>query len=478
MTTRRVGWKNWTTNLIGAASILLLLLASVLFTATATAADGETRQEFLSPDANRIELTRLQNEQTRLQAEQGILTNFLMRIAAASNTLVAVRFNEESAKADLQNLSVAIAALSNAPPTTALEFNEPVVTDFTRDLSSVGDFSWRKELSGPASELFVFPRNYNQPTPEEQLLMNLTSRAGSTRKSLRSEAQQELAKCRQLSRKLGQRGLKRSDLKDKDFADAAAEASPDHVNDLKVPFESEKNDLLAECADVMKLTQEAITQHNRDLETVGKRISQVDSRLAGVVNRQADINSMLVWAVFAVILAIVAIYAGLLYTKVEIARELITSRLVIELGTMAFLLLAVIILGLSEKLDKQSLGTLLGAMAGYLLARHSNPLGTPGTPAIPAPPRPSPLEIATIGPQASGRFQISYAPGTGAHAERCWLQWQVVGTDQEFGHDVILAASGQLVDTGAKTGATVRFRTRVENGQGTTLGTEKSAVSL
>lgn len=92
-------------------------------------------------------------------------------------------------------------------------------------------------------------------------------------------------------------------------------------------------------------------------------------------------------------------------------------------------------------------------------------------------PAPSALVINTVTPAAGGHFTATYVSGGGNHATTLHLQWKVVGVDAEFGHDTLVVLAGQSVATGATTGATVIFRTKAANSQGTTYSAEKTGTA-
>ncbi len=92
-------------------------------------------------------------------------------------------------------------------------------------------------------------------------------------------------------------------------------------------------------------------------------------------------------------------------------------------------------------------------------------------------PAPGPLVINTVTPSAGGHFAEAYVSGGGAHATVLHLQWKVAGVDAEFGHDTLVVLAGQSVATGAPLGATVTFRTKASNSQGTTYSAEKTGTA-
>ena len=84
---------------------------------------------------------------------------------------------------------------------------------------------------------------------------------------------------------------------------------------------------------------------------------------------RGTLNKYLVTAIVLMIVAMVALYFSLRLFKPEFAKTIIRHRLLIELLSMGFLLLTVIILGTVRILNTAALAALLGTMAGYIFAR-------------------------------------------------------------------------------------------------------------
>ena len=90
---------------------------------------------------------------------------------------------------------------------------------------------------------------------------------------------------------------------------------------------------------------------------------------------QYRINIWLVGAVFAMVVSIVLLFLFLWLYPATLTGAIIEHRVFIEVLSMAFLLLTVIILGTGKLLTGEGLAGLLGTIAGYIFARKTAELG-------------------------------------------------------------------------------------------------------
>ncbi len=96
-------------------------------------------------------------------------------------------------------------------------------------------------------------------------------------------------------------------------------------------------------------------------QAIGKR---VESRQDAFVS----VNYMLVVLVTMFVVAALARYFAARLPANNLFA-MIDERTLVEFGGMAFLLLAILILGNTDKLDKQALGPLIGTIAGYIFGK-------------------------------------------------------------------------------------------------------------
>ncbi|GAA4279306.1 coiled-coil domain-containing protein [Aquimarina mytili] len=110
---------------------------------------------------------------------------------------------------------------------------------------------------------------------------------------------------------------------------------------------------------------EKIQSLKDDKKKIEKQIAEVDKSLGG----QQEINNKLVYAVYLMIVALVVLFMGLYFFQIEIAGKIIEKRSLVEVISMAFMLITIIILGTGDRIGNETLGTLLGTIAGYIFGR-------------------------------------------------------------------------------------------------------------
>lgn len=101
-------------------------------------------------------------------------------------------------------------------------------------------------------------------------------------------------------------------------------------------------------------------------EEIDKLLNELDDRLS---TGSASLDRQLIIAVYMMIAALLALFLGVRFLPQETANKVIENRSLVEVVSMAFLLLTIIILGTGEKMPKEAIGTLLGSIAGYIFGR-------------------------------------------------------------------------------------------------------------
>ncbi|MEW7291056.1 hypothetical protein [Aquimarina sp. 2304DJ70-9] len=114
---------------------------------------------------------------------------------------------------------------------------------------------------------------------------------------------------------------------------------------------------------VSQKIKEKVQSLNDDNDKTEKQLVELESLLE---DRQQVINTKLINAVYLMIVALVVLFMGLYFFKVEIAGKIIEKRSLVEVISMAFMLITIIILGTGAKIGNETLGTLLGTIAGYI----------------------------------------------------------------------------------------------------------------
>ena len=112
----------------------------------------------------------------------------------------------------------------------------------------------------------------------------------------------------------------------------------------------------------IQLRLDQIKQYEKEQNDIAKKLDQQKQD-------QHSTDKLLVYAVYAMILAIVGLFLSLHLFKEDLATAIVNERTMIELLSMGFLLLTLIILGTGRQLQETTLGTLLGTVAGYIFGR-------------------------------------------------------------------------------------------------------------
>ncbi len=137
-----------------------------------------------------------------------------------------------------------------------------------------------------------------------------------------------------------------------------------------------------------------------------------------------------------------------------------------------------------EQLDAQGRALNGNCVAWYEAATTVFPAGTPegdlirsDIPTTYNPPStpPTAIEIDQATPQAGGEIAITYIPGGGHDATSRRLEWQVVGVDPGFDHDVALNIVGQTL-SGFTPGQTVNLRVKTSNPAGNTYSAVRTVT--
>ena len=137
-----------------------------------------------------------------------------------------------------------------------------------------------------------------------------------------------------------------------------------------------------------------------------------------------------------------------------------------------------------EQLDAQGRALNGNCVAWYEAATTVFPAGTPegdlirsDIPTTYNPPStpPTSIEIDQATPQAGGEIAVTYIPGGGHDATSRRLEWQVVGVDPGFDHDVALNIVGQTL-SGFTPGQTVNLRVKTSNPAGNTYSAVRTVT--
>lgn len=139
-----------------------------------------------------------------------------------------------------------------------------------------------------------------------------------------------------------------------------------------------QNQIEKRLADYLQKSSAAIDDLQKKIDEGEKKYRQMDEMLLKKEQQAAEleakkkgqVNERLIWAVFAMIVVLGLGLFVFRFMPEGISAQLIKERTFVEVTSMGFVLVTIILLGTAERLAEQSVGTLLGTIAGYIFGRE------------------------------------------------------------------------------------------------------------
>ena len=151
---------------------------------------------------------------------------------------------------------------------------------------------------------------------------------------------------------------------------------------------------------VRESISEIKTKNNTEDEDLRKRTADTETEF---LRRDSDLNqnqinlkliSAVYMMIYSITLAILCLFAVVLvYKDGNFSRWILKDRVLIELLSMGFLLLTIIILGTARILDAQGLSALLGTISGYIFIRKASEVAGAGNDNLAA--SPPPIDVSS-----------------------------------------------------------------------------------
>ena len=137
---------------------------------------------------------------------------------------------------------------------------------------------------------------------------------------------------------------------------------------------------------------ESANARNKELqasqEDLNKTIVSQAKTAEQVATRQQEFNKSSFIAVYAMLGIVFMVFVSLRLFPAEIVHKILDTRTMLEVVSMAFLLLVILILGNGGLLKEDILGTLLGTVAGYIFGQKASQRPAPSTNPPPTNPPP------------------------------------------------------------------------------------------
>ncbi|KPL99867.1 hypothetical protein [Vibrio splendidus] len=120
-----------------------------------------------------------------------------------------------------------------------------------------------------------------------------------------------------------------------------------------------------------------LTRNNETLSKLVTERKNLNSSLQSAITKKSALDNSLSIAIYMMIIVLFLMFFLLRFFQADEIKELIQHRTLIEIVSIAFILLTIIILGTGERIGTETLGTLLGTIAGYIFARRPTPNSNP-----------------------------------------------------------------------------------------------------
>lgn len=341
-----------------------ILAVVVAWTALPAAGQqGDTRIE--SKFAAERQFAALLESNTTLEGEIRQLTALRSKADAARKCIDAAKADEAVAQKQTDDLRTRFQALRN-------ENGATVIHERNRDLGTLDDFKEALFREDMIRSIWDCQREFTQRSSTvgtvksiEEVVLDSAWQPGADRREGREAF---AAVDEMIARARGDR-VRRSDLPPELLARVNAELSRLTPAVWVAQFETYRRQASEFAAAVTKRAEAEIATRQATMRENDAKLAALDKTLAQKQTTASALNQGLVYSIYGMILALVVLFISLRFFPVEIASRMIQDRSVVEVMSMAFILLTIIILGTGEKIGQETLGTLLGTIAGYIFGR-------------------------------------------------------------------------------------------------------------
>ncbi len=126
--------------------------------------------------------------------------------------------------------------------------------------------------------------------------------------------------------------------------------------------------------DAETLKQEGAIEEKQDkLLRLEGREEEIFNKLQSKEEGQFKIDRILVWTLpLYGLLMILMLFIPKFYPDVKVRNTIFSSGIILQLITVYLLTVTILILGISEKISSEVLGTLIGGISGYVLGKNMN----------------------------------------------------------------------------------------------------------
>jgi hypothetical protein len=345
------------------------IVSLVLFAASSSMAANEERAPLQSRRAAEAQFDALVAESRKLSAEIAELNTFAAVIDQARKCLAQKAPDDKMAADTLAYLRTAVADLKKLPADTAMLANSPIGARLANGANQLYAYTGGMSFECMQRVMPVF-RGPGQPSLEPALdaIKEAAFPMRAPTRSIDGPPKHFSAFFAIVGTLSPVEGRRRSDLNE-NILRAEAELAQANVDTFK-RMHAEAANFYGKGLDAMTAAlRGAVEQRGAKIQEIEKQLADVDKMLVDRQAAQQALDKGLLWAVYLMIFALMALFLSLRLFDRDLAKQIVTDRSMVELISMAFILLTIIILGTGGKIGNETIGTLLGTIAGYVFAR-------------------------------------------------------------------------------------------------------------
>lgn len=331
---------------------------------------------FAGEEANRVEsrfaaerqYSSISESNAQLGKEVILLQSLKTKVESAKKCVDSQIYDSEAGERLIKTLNGRFQALKASPPNSHLRQQNDsfgAFRDFQQAFWDAGDiFIKLSDCDQSLYQNLNESNNYNQNQIDTQIIM-------STQRPYSRLSREESAPLSKTSDFLNNspNNLSRSDIQNSTFL-----AIEDELKNLSKDFYSKPfNELKKQKSDYLAIllqrVESEISNRQTQIKANDEKLANLDKALAEKQTSQNALDQSLVYSIWGMIAALTVLFISLRFFPEAIALRMIQDRSVVEVMSMAFILLTIIILGTGDRIGKEALGTLLGTIAGYIFGR-------------------------------------------------------------------------------------------------------------
>jgi|GEM_PF-2661615 len=346
-----------------------LLLCAVAVVSSLPCFAEDPPKESATPTMSRYAAERRYNEiddqSNTIQKEIASLAAHVQLLERAQKQITDTSLNPAAMTAAIQHLQSTFQVVDALPPTVTISGQHAAVTAM---YSARGEL-WQPFGSIEAALERVRPilRFGNEAAASDPLIESIKA-AEPTDKMTFADPTPALTKVANTIPFQGG-GIRKGEIDPQAWAAARQEIKSLTPAAIEQSFNKFKQDRLAYVAGMLTRFKAEIDARTARRDELAKTLAELDKSLQEQKQQQGALDRSLVWAVYGMIAALTILFLSLKTFSSDVAGKVVENRSLVEVMSMAFMLLTIIILGTGGKIGQETLGTLLGTIAGYIFGR-------------------------------------------------------------------------------------------------------------